>query len=116
MFMEWLGERPSIYIVELEQEFSGRVIKKYFRKTTHYILRSDNKEIDIAGLSMELVNNIEIGDSLIKIKNSNCCILIKDTTKVILKYTGIPDDVLERSEYLRELYERDCSELIETEH
>ena len=103
--MQKCGTDPSTYINEVESEFKGRVIEKYFQKSTNCIIKVKKSTQQISGLSKELVDNIEVGDSLIKYKNSNYCLLVKDTVQLYLKYIHIPEKVLERSEYLREIYE-----------
>ncbi|MCF8355223.1 MAG: hypothetical protein K9H48_12300 [Melioribacteraceae bacterium] len=108
IFLRWCSDSPDTYTDDIELEFKGRVTKKYFRKTINLNLDVFGKKINIAGLSDELENNVSVGDSLIKYKNSNCCLLVKDTIELKLKYIFIPESVLERSEYLRKIYEHDC--------
>ncbi len=109
------SDSPDAYIDDIELEFRGKIIKKYYAKTINLKIKTEQNIINIAGLSEELEKNAEVGDSLIKIKKSNCCLLIKDTKKIKLRYIFVPERVLEKSEYLRKLYERDCNEVIKIE-
>lgn len=116
ILMRSFSDSPDAYIDDIELEFRGKIIKKYFAKTINLTIQTESKVINIAGLSKELEKNAQVGDSLIKIKKSNCCLLVKDTTRMKLRFIFIPERVLERSTYLRKIYERDCNKLIQIEH
>jgi hypothetical protein len=109
--MNWLSFLPSSYLDDIEDNYSGLVIDKYFLKDIHLkIKKDDNIVIDVANLSQELIEICETGDSIVKFVNSNCCEVFKDSNSFILSYKYIPPRVLERDKYLKDIIEKKCDQ------
>lgn len=75
----------KIKISEIKEEYKGVVIDKYSTRDTPptflKILVSDNKVIDVSPYEA-VVDNAEIGDSIIKVKNENIVYLKRDNEPV----------------------------------
>ena len=108
-FFNRMSIRPEYYLNNIAMSFKGKIVKKYLLHETHLIVDSDSTTIDIDTSTKELEDQAMVGDSLIKYPNSNCCKLIKGTNNIMLRYVAIPNEVLERSEYLRNINERSCN-------
>lgn len=108
-FLNWLTTNPDPYVEMINSHFEGVITKKYRQRTTHFIINTkDRKNIDNDVPSLELEELSVIGDSLVKIKDRNCCILIKGKIEIIIPYIAIPDDIIERSEYLQKANKDKC--------
>jgi hypothetical protein len=104
----WLGNDPKPYLGGVAMDFQGTIIRKYEYHGTHLKIEIKKGIIDISHLSDSLTKNSLVGDSLIKIENSNCCKLIRNSQVSLLEYMYIPEQVLKRSEPLRKLYIINC--------
>jgi hypothetical protein len=81
--VNFFGNNPNPYIVNIESDFSGKLAKTYFLKTNHFVFNSRGKEIDVVFLSKKLEEIIEVGDSIIKYRNDNFCKVIKANGQVV---------------------------------
>ncbi|NLT50713.1 MAG: hypothetical protein GXX85_07345 [Ignavibacteria bacterium] len=108
-FLNWLANNPEQYIDDIKIGYKGKIVDKYYSRENHIKIKINNSELDISGLSDQLITLSNIGDTLIKYKNTNCCELIQKSRKLSLQYKHIPEDVLKRSEYLKKLYETKCN-------
>lgn len=107
--LNWLANNPEQYIDDIKIGYKGKIVDKYYSRENHIKIKINNSEFDISGLSDQLITLSNIGDTLIKYKNTNCCELIQKSQKLSLRYKHMPEDVLKRSEYLRNLYKTKCN-------
>lgn len=106
--LQWCGKRPQIYFDDIDNGFKGKIVEKYFSKSTNYKVQTNNGLINISGLRDEFIENIEIGDSVNKIPNTNCCQIIKDSVTIVVPYIFIHESILENSDSLRQIYKTKC--------
>lgn len=92
LFLLYLKTRVSYSdnegkVVKISQEYTGIIIDKYNVHGTHLKIQTKaHGIIDITMLSANLIDKSSIGDSILKIKNQNTCILIKDGKKQVMQY------------------------------
>jgi hypothetical protein len=88
------GNNPKFYINDIRMGYKGILIKRYFLKTDHYVIKISDSELDVVFLAHELVNNFEVGDSIIKLPNDNYCTIIKPNgVNIKLLYKFIPTKI-----------------------
>lgn len=72
---------------QIVSSYKGKIIEKYEKHGTHLKIDTDSLgEIDIGGISGDLIQNASVGDSIIKVKNLNVCILKRSNSVIKLKY------------------------------
>ena len=91
------GENPTTpFIKDIQSGYRGVIVEKYHLKTIHLKILTDKQEvIDIAMLSPDLKKKSNVGDSLIKIPNKNCCVLKNESKSIVLQYIFVPEKILE---------------------
>lgn len=90
------GNPTTPFIKDIQSGYRGVIVEKYFLKTIHLKILTDSEEIiDIAMLSTELEEESNVGDSLIKIPNKNCCVLKNESKSIVLQYLFVPEKILE---------------------
>jgi hypothetical protein len=62
---------------DIEKEYSGIVKKKYTYRGARIIIDGLKGEVELNGVSDSLYDNAEIGDTIIKVKKSDRCSLLK---------------------------------------
>lgn len=81
------------YIDKLKPGYKGIVTDVYFKGVTHVAIVTKYHFLDCADLSKDMLDSVAVGDSVIKISDSNYCYLIKPNKKIKLKYLYIPKEV-----------------------
>lgn len=81
-----IGENSNVKILvqKIENEYSGVIINKYnprewMDELTAIEVRNSNGEIEDFPMRSEIMDYIEVGDKIIKLKDENICYIIKPT-------------------------------------
>jgi len=102
-------QQPTdVYLARIKLHFEGRIIEKNLQPKPGLIIKSGTRVFTVNNLTRSLFNKTAVGDSLIKIANSNCCYLLKDSTFLVLKYADIPAEVLNKNRYLKFRNDEKC--------
>jgi hypothetical protein len=82
---------PDLYIEKIHKSYKGVIVKKYFLKSTHLLIRTtDGENVDIAAIGGDLLKQSAVGDTIEKIPNDNFVLLTKNGVKLKLIYVYIP--------------------------
>jgi hypothetical protein len=82
----------SHYVDGVNLEYTGVVEEIYYLRSYRLKIKTNSLGyIDIGSLSVELVNNVEKGDSIQKIPNQNCVVIWNMNKKVKSKYLYIDE-------------------------
>jgi hypothetical protein len=81
------------YIDMIKPGYKGVVTDVYFKKVPHVAIVTKYHFLDCADLSKDMLDSAAVGDSIIKIPDSNYCYLIKHKRRLRLKYLYIPEEV-----------------------
>lgn len=98
----------DVYLAKVKLHFEGRIIEKNVEPEAEFIIKSGTRVFPVTNLTQTLFNEAVVGDSLIKIANSNCCNIVRDTTVLVMKYADIPAEVLNKNRYLKFRNDEKC--------
>lgn len=92
VLVRYLVNAPRKYIRDINREYKGIVIDKFYRKGTQLTIKTtENETFDVAILSGELIKQSAVGDSIEKLPGDNYVILSKNGVRTKLLYRHVPD-------------------------
>jgi hypothetical protein len=66
----------DIYLQEIRMHYKGRIDSIYTKRSkTLRIITEQDSVVIVSGLSPELLKASQVGDSIEKIENKNCCVI-----------------------------------------
>jgi len=98
----------DVYLAKVKLHFEGRIIEKNLQPEPELLIKAGTRVFPVTKLTQTLFSKAAAGDSLIKIANSNCCYILRDTTVIIMKYADIPAEVLNKNRYLKFRNDEKC--------
>jgi hypothetical protein len=85
---------PSHHVQEIKDGYNGVLTRKYFLKANHFVIKTSRGEVDVSLVTKQFEENVEVGDSIIKIPDENYCLIgRRDKPRIRVFYIFIPQSI-----------------------